>query len=459
MSGLRIGVFLTLFFCAVSTPRMVSAKAIEDVLLGSDAQDIIITVLADSTLNAPTIRTYSGSLRVRLYDTKDTPLMKLTGDGGAVKSVDVANGSDQTAAIVVNFTDRTRLNPTDVRVEREGGKVVLRIARGLLPALHENAPAPLAKPVTPPAAAPVAAKPVEAPKPAPVAKQEPAPTPAPVAKPEPAPVAKQEPAPAPAKKTPLGQPAPKSSEAVKDLKLTQGGDSSAIPVLLGVSALLALCYGVLRLVMKEQTGENIPAIDVIAQKRLGPRHQLVIVRAFDRDYLLSIQGGQTTVVARSSRGRMSGDREPTGAMPLPFQRAPVGDLDLAPPSGSLRAPAKAASKAPSKAPSAAPAKRPEPFEDDEVTFGGELFKAALEQRERQRDQTQANLRLEAARAEARAELARLEAERDEINAAIKPSLPSASVDDEELVEAPKAADAMMSESVSGLLRLRKASGR
>jgi hypothetical protein len=281
--------------------------------------------------------------------------------------------------------------------------------------------------------------------------------PKPVVAPEPAPVAKREqPAPAPQKKpaSALGQPAPKPA-AKKDPKLTQGGEGSAIPVLLAVTALLGLCYGAIRLVMKKQGAVDIPAIDVIAQKRLGPRHQLVIVRAFERDYLLSIQGGQTTVVARSSRGRMSGDREPTGAMQLPFQRAPVADLELSPPSGSLRAPAKAPSAAPKPA-SAAP-KRPEPFEDDEVTFGGELFKAALEQRERQRDQTQANLRLEAARAEARAELARLEAERDDYLG--KPSLPASKVGDEDIVEAPKAADAMMSESVSGLLRLRKASGR
>jgi flagellar biogenesis protein FliO len=275
---------------------------------------------------------------------------------------------------------------------------------------------------------------------------------------KPAPVAaKEEPAPQKKPATTLGQPSPKAAPT-KDVKLGQDSGSSAIPILIAVSALLALCYGILRIVMKKQSGVEIPAIDVIAQKRLGPRHQLVIVRAFDRDYLLSIQGGQTTVVARSTRGKSSGDREPTG-MHLPFQRAPVGDLDLAPPSGSLRAPAKPASKAPST-----PAKRAEPFEDDEVTFGGELFKAALEQRERQRDerqrdQTQSSMRLEAARAEARAELARLEAERDDFLGAVKPSLPATSVNDDDLVEAPRAADAMMSESVSGLLRLRKASGR
>ncbi len=460
---------LALLACSLLTPSLVSAKAIEDVLLGSDAQDITITILADSPLNPPTVRTYAGSLRIRLYDTKDTPLLKITGDGGAVKSVDVANGSDQTAAVVVNFTDRTRLNPADVRIEREGAKVTLRVARGLLPAVHENAPAPIARPVSLPVAKPApVAKPVEAAKPVEVAKPTEVAKPAEVAKPEPepklelakpappveAPVAQKKPASA------LGQPSPKPDvAAAKEPKLGQPTESNTMTIMIAVSALLALCYGILRLVMNKQPGMDIPAIDVIAQKRLGPRHQLVIVRAFDRDYLLSIQGGQTTVVARSSRGKSSGEREPTGMMQLPFERAPVGGLDLAPPSGSLRAPAKIPSVPAVPKPVASAVKRAEPFEDDEVTFGGELFKAALEQRERQRDQTQANLRLEAARNEARAELARLESERDEYAAAIKPPLPGNGVDEDEILEAPKAADAMMSDAVSGLLRLRKASGR
>jgi flagellar biogenesis protein FliO len=448
--ALIVGALLSL-----AAPAPALAKAIEDVLLGSDPQDVMITVLADQPLNAPTVRTYAGSLRIRLYDAKDTPLLKLTGDGGAVRSVDVANGSDQSAAVVVTFTDRTRLATSDVRVERDGSKIVLRIARGLLPALRENAPAATAVALKPTPAAVPTLTPAPAPVAAPVAKPTPAVAPV-AAKP---PAAKPPAAAAESKKpaTALGQPKPKQ-DAKQELKLAKGGDSSAVPVLIAVSALLALCYGVLRLVLKKNSAVDIPAIDVIAQKRLGPRHQLVIVRAFDRDYLLSVQGGQTTVVARSSRKRL--DDAEDMLSPLPFKRAPVGELpDLSPPKNPSRVPAKPASTPPRQV------FNREPFEDDEVTFGGELFKQALEQRERVRDQT-ASMRLEAARAEARAELARLESDRDEYVApkpslpgfAAKPAQPSAEPDDQ-LIEAPKAADAMMSESVSGLLRLRKASGR
>jgi flagellar biogenesis protein FliO len=220
-----------------------------------------------------------------------------------------------------------------------------------------------------------------------------------------------------------------------------------MPLLISITALLALAYGALRLFMKK-TGLNseIAVIDIVAQKRLGPRHQLVIVRAFDRDYLLSIQGGQTTVVARSSRSQKIAAAE-----------------ELLSPIAKKR--------------TAAPVpKEREEFEDDEVTFGGELFKTALEQREKTREQT-ASFRLEAARAEARAELARIEGGRQEFGLgdfarqeAIRNELsnPPPPRDEEPAAEArsPSSPSGVvestpdaMSESVSGLLRLRKASGR
>lgn len=462
----RALVALALLSSAVTTPEVAQAKAVEDVNITADAQDIVLTVVADEALRAPTIRTYAGSVRIRFYDAKDTPLLRLVGDGGAVRSVDVSEGSDKSAAVVLVLGDRTRLAPSDVRVERAGEKTVFRIARGLLPVLREGspmnvaqavAPKPAAKPVAAPAAAPAAAvtAPVQATSAAPAA---------PVAKPATA----QQAAPEVTKPAPsLGVKAPAKVDPGRNKKLTSGdssSSSSAIPMLIAVSALLALAYGALRLFLKKQqlqSGEAIPVIDVIAQKRLGPRHQLVIVRAFDRDYLLSIQGGQTTVIARSSRSR----------------KIEAAEELLSPVS-------------PRRATNTAAEARPFGEEDDEVTFGGELFKSALEQRERARDQT-AGFRLEAARAEARAELSRDTARQDfAINAfardpirsdepvrgdSIREALRSesareqtreslrADAEDSRTPSSPsgvvESTPDAMSESVSGLLRLRKASGR
>jgi flagellar biogenesis protein FliO len=422
------------------SPARAEAKAVEDVLITSDPQDIVLTVLADAALHEPTVRTYSGSIRIRFYDAKDTPLLRLVGDGGAVRSVDVSEGSDKSAAVVVVLGDRTRLAPSDVRVEREGAKTVFRIARGLLPTLHEGSPMPsvppvAAKPVRKPVAAPVVAAPVAA---APVAP--------PAAPSAPAVASAVQPTPAPV--VALGvKRAPTKAQPKPGLKLASDQSSSPIPLLISITALLALAYGALRLFMKKNSiNTDIPIIDIVAQKRIGPRHQLVIVRAFDRDYLLSIQGGQTTVVARGSRSKQIAAEQlqsPVASKLRARGRTRDGERDL---------------------------------DDDEVTFGGELFKTALEQRERTREQT-AGVRLEAARAEARAELARLDGSRQDFaladfsrQEALRNELDNPPSSRDELivpdVRSPSSQSGVvestpdaMSESVSGLLRLRKASGR
>lgn len=388
-------------FGATLAPELAFAKAVEDVRLDTDASDVIITVVADEALHAPSVRTSAGSVRVRFYDATDTKLVRLSGDGGAVRSLELGRGSDQSAALMLMLGDRTKLQIADVRVETDGDTTTLRIARGLLPAVREgvpSAPLPLAAGQKPalapkPAALPApvkSAQPVAAPA-APtsattvtVRTEEVAPVAAPVAAPAPA---------APAL-TLTKKPEPKELVLAKS-------ESSPVPMLLAVSALLALAYAGLQFMLKKKKtlpGTDIPSIDVLAQRRIGPRHQLVVVRAFDRDYLLSIMGGTTTVIARSGRRKSEAD----ALLGLAKRREDTRSFE----------------------------------HDDEPTFGGELFKQALEQRERAREQT-ASLRLEAVRAEAaRAEL-------------LRESEPAP-------VETPASA---VSDSVSGLLRLRKQAGR
>jgi len=453
-------------------PRLALAKAIEDVTIGADASDIVINVISDEPLNAPAVRTYPGAVRLRFYDAKDPTQLKLPGDGGALRSVEVGQGSDHSAALTLLLGDKTRLSSTDVRIEMRGATISLRIARGLLPALREpekSADKPADKPAGPPAPAP-AAQPAAAPAPAPAQAN------APLAPAEPAadkPTAAQKPAfPLAAKKAP-GE---KDEAPASDLKLQKdAGRGSAVPILLTVTALLALAYAGMRLFMKKKgLIDTIPAIDVVAQRRLGPRHQLVVVRAFDRDYLLSIQGSQTTLVARSSRRRVPGSRAPSAA-------AAASDMDVMLPAMPL-------ARTPTPAPPAARDRDRDFEEDDEVTFGGELFRHALEQRERARENT-TGMRLEAARAEARAEIARMEAARRESEPVRGIAEPVRGLSDRasELLRAsttdndndrdqtredeseggfggdsqsslPPSADGI-SESVTGLLRLRRKSGR
>ncbi len=49
---------------------------------------------------------------------------------------------------------------------------------------------------------------------------------------------------------------------------------------------------------RRRRGEPLPMpIEVVASKRMGPRHQLVLVRALGEEHLLSVQGTQTTCIA------------------------------------------------------------------------------------------------------------------------------------------------------------------
>lgn len=461
----KLVVITALLIAGLCAPRGAQAKSVEEVRIAADAADMVITVLSDVPLRTPTIRTYAGLVRVRFYDVMQPQSVRVAGDGGALRAAELGRGSDQTAALTLVLGDQTKLAPADVRVEIAGTTTTLRLARGLLPPIREGAIATQpARPEPPPAqpiatiqpTAPAAAQPASAAQPAAAEPKAAAPVAEPTSEPTPTPA----PAPTPT----LGKPKPTSKP---DGKLTGSPESSStIPLLIGISALLALAYGGLQLFMRRQgTKLDVPSIDVVAQKRLGPRHQLVIVRAFDRDYLLSIQGNQTTVVARSSRKRLSEAEALLTPAVARKRTEPLSSRDFE--------------------------------EDDEVTFGGELFKQALEQRERAREASAAyrvdRAPKEPARepretARQRTELDRLQVDGNAVSEdgrilgndpkvgrtsrmpgeserrlTLEERLAAEEARSEALEES-EDAEAMrtpdgMSESVSGLLRLRKQAGR
>jgi flagellar biogenesis protein FliO len=259
----------------------VQAQAIESVTMTSDPGDVVFTVRADKPLSMPSVRTAEGEIRVRFPDTDVPQSIRVNGDGNAIKLVDVRGGSHDSAVMRLDLGGHSRIAVDDVRIESRKHIMVLRIARDLLPALPEPSEEPKkalpAKVEAPVAAAPVAAVP-SAPAALPSEKKQAA---APLAL-----LTKKSAAPAEAKK-PLNS------------MMSGSAASSPMPMLIGISAILALAYATMRLLMQKKKGaEKVRApIDIVAQKRIGPRHQLVIVRAFGREHLLSIQGGNTTLIA------------------------------------------------------------------------------------------------------------------------------------------------------------------
>jgi hypothetical protein len=256
-------------------PSFASALNLEEVTLTSDPSDVIVTVRADEPLTTPLVKSYEGEVRIRFPASHVARTHQVHGDGRALQMIELRPGSHDTTVLRFDLGDETRLSEGDVRVEQRKGATVFRIARDLLPPMRELAPV----------AEPAAQKPS-----APVAKREPA---APAQKPLAALPS------APSKPSPAAQPSvtkPSLSNA-----LAQG--ASPMPMLLMISSLLGLAYMALRVFMRKQVVvSEHPTIEVVAQKRIGARHQLVIVRAFGQDHLLSIQGTTTTPIASNEVG-------------------------------------------------------------------------------------------------------------------------------------------------------------
>jgi flagellar biogenesis protein FliO len=271
--------------CFLLATSVASAQSIEGVTMTSDPNDVVFTLRADKALSAPSVKTYEGSIRVRFPDSSAPTSITNPGDGAAIKLIDLRSGSHSSSVMRLEFGDNSKLREDDVRIENRKTSVVVRIARDLLPPLREPRSALASAEPAKKAEAPLAQLPASAAAPAAAVSSD-----KPAAKPSAAPLAlAQKAAATPAKKK--GEP----------LASSMANTNSPMPMLLAVSAILALAYGAMRLLMKKQSQapRSAAPIDIVAQKRIGPRHQLVIVRAFGREHLLSIQGGTTTPIATS----------------------------------------------------------------------------------------------------------------------------------------------------------------
>jgi flagellar biogenesis protein FliO len=277
---------LGLAACLCTLAGSAAAQEIESVTMTSDPDDIVFTVRADAPLSTPSVRTYEGSIRVRFPESSAPDSLQVRGDGAAIKLVDFRSGSHDSSVMRIDLGEASKLAAEDIRIENRRHVFVVRIARDLLPPMRE----PRVQEPEKQAALPVAA----ALRPASPAEPAAAPVPAKSTASQPAAAKPQ---------SKLLQPKANTKDTPLATAMAAKTDSSPMPMLLAVSAILAIAYAALRLVMKKQQrapGQRVAAaIDIVAQKRLGPRHQLVIVRAFGREHLLSIQGGTTTPIATS----------------------------------------------------------------------------------------------------------------------------------------------------------------
>ncbi len=116
-----------------------------------------------------------------------------------------------------------------------------------------------------------------------------------------------------------GDASAKPSEASSEpaaLGIRQEAGLGSLALMFLLVSVLGAAYGAVRWVSRRRAGGLRAPIEVVAAQRLGPRHQLVLVRALGEEHLLSIQGTQTTCIASAP---IVEDEEGAEADPEPEQ--------------------------------------------------------------------------------------------------------------------------------------------
>lgn len=292
------------------------AARITNLTVEIDASDAVVRVDSDAALRRPRVRIEDGAVRLWFPGLGQDYFVERQGDGHALRRVTARPGAAATTLVILDLGDARHLAPADVRVELDGPHAVVRIARSVLPIVARE---PVVAPTQPAAAQPAVAAVVAAPTPvadpaadpvAPVGASAAAPAAAePTAEPAAAPpTAAPDASPFAARQAgPAEAPLPPSSlngfaGAIPDAKNAGMRTIGLVVLLLAGLALFG------RWLKQKRATRPAAAIRIVASHRLGAKHQLVVVRAFDQEILLSVNGNETRRIA-SRRA----DSEPASA--------------------------------------------------------------------------------------------------------------------------------------------------
>ncbi|MEM9188005.1 MAG: flagellar biosynthetic protein FliO [Myxococcota bacterium] len=242
-------------------PAVASANAFVNARFEVEEDDILINLVAQEEIGQPRVRTDAGQVRVWFPGMADDVRLDPVADGGALRAVRVRPGVNGSSVVIIRLGDGRTLSAAVVRVERNANHATIRIARSALPPVEElEGDAELAE-----LTADDVTEEVEAPA------SEPEESAAP-----PALNASR-----PAAAGPLG-----------------AGSGSNLGVMALITILLALGYLAIRFFRsKGKVKSPLDEIEIVASRRLGTKHQIVLVRALGEDHLLSVNGNQTQRIA------------------------------------------------------------------------------------------------------------------------------------------------------------------
>ncbi len=283
----RTTLFLASSILALATTTAHAAPSLGGVRVESDGDEVAVRVLADAPLENARVRTESGRVRVWFSGVQNRPRLEIDGDGRAIRAVALAPGMEETIVLRIDLGHDVRVPASDVRLEPTPDGCLVHVPTGWLP------PAPIAPPSnaapTPSEAAPNAA-----------------PSAAPIAPAATADSADVDPSTAPAaraRRSGAAQAATEDEAPALGARRTEDATSalgtrpaSELPIAtLGILA-LALLGAWVYAKKHRRAGADRSDIQILATHRLGPKHQLLVVRALGQDHLLAVHGQTTQVL-------------------------------------------------------------------------------------------------------------------------------------------------------------------
>jgi flagellar biogenesis protein FliO len=328
----------------VAAPSRAFAVGLTGATYDLGAEEASITLSATGAFSEPEVRTDRGYVRVWLRGMSGDVRLDPPTDGTAVRWIHIRPGFSDTTVVIVKLGDNREIPDSAVRVEWGEFTARIFLARSELPQPAQETQ--IAAPAQEAAAAPAPPPEREAAAPAPIRERE------------------TEPAPA-------DEPAGAVAAVRAPASLGLPSDNSTIPLLILLTAVLGAVYVGIKFVMKRRKKNPLADIEIVASKRLGTRHQIVLVRALGEDHLLSINGTQTQCIASTPSIAPPADGPAMPGAEPPPERA----------SAILRRLEDHVSKQRKLAADVVPPKPVERKQPAENRFGKELMRFAIENEE------------------------------------------------------------------------------
>lgn len=266
---------------ALSGPMPALANRVHDVSFQVQSEHAVIAVSADERLQSPRVRSEKGWLRVWFPGVVDKAKLTIEGDGAAIGKIALRPSGSKSALLEVELRGDTALPRSAVSAEADGDRFFLRIARSALPALHVEEGEGEEIPVNDQQDIPVLST-------GSTERTEHSASEAGEAQPMDERLGLQ--------RTPGGR--SQTQRPLDELATAKGpmegeGDSAAMTlwVMSALAAALGGTYVYLRKVKgAARSDDGYPGIHIVGSRRIGPRQQLILVRALGQDHLLLLNG-------------------------------------------------------------------------------------------------------------------------------------------------------------------------